>query len=172
MSLQRDSSPQHPQCPSRLHRSYRPGGDRLNRAPRPGAGPILYLLHGLVGGGVLILPLADGVRLKVELDPAFARLLYAIHKAWEADSHEDPEIRGWRPAERLGNDMGELLANALPISPSAVTKYVWEINRRIRWAAAEDLRPGAPVPKVIESRRCWGYRLGVGDLTVIDRDEK
>ena len=133
-------------------------------------GPTLYLMHGLEGAGVLTLPLRDSAKLPVVLNPALVRLLCAMHRARKKDEHQAPEVRGWRAAERLGKDVAKLLRFAPVISAQAVTKYVWEINREIR-LAAEKRGPDVAPPAIIESRRGWGYRVAVEDLTIIDRSE-
>jgi hypothetical protein len=127
-------------------------------------------MHGLAGAALLSLPLGDHAKLPVMLNPALARLLCAMHQARKKDKHEAPEVRGWRAAERLGKDVAKLLRFAPVISPQAVTKYVWEIKREIR-LAAEEQGPDVVPPALIESRRGWGYRVAVEDLTIIDRSE-
>jgi len=151
-----------------------PPGEGAPRAGESGpapTGPILYLLRGLEGAAVLTLPVGESARLSVPLTAALARLLYAMDRARQKDDHEAPEVQGWRAAERLGKDVGNLLRFAPSISAQAVTRYVWQIRRRIKAASRKRRLKGAP-PEIIESRRGWGYRLATDDLTIIDRSKE
>jgi hypothetical protein len=111
------------------------------------------------------------------LKPARVKLLLALHQAKKEDAElKDPyldrEAKGLRSPEALGNGVGEVLKNSLPIGPEAVVRSVCKLRAEVESARKErEKAEGAPiqVPEVIKTHRGMGYRLAFDDLKIIDR---
>ncbi len=123
---------------------------------------ILYLSNGPDGAGMLVLTLVGGVRIKVTLIPSHVRLLYVMIQARLEDQDRlDPDLQGWRQAERLGSAVGRLGREVLPLSRASVVRYIYQIRQQVqRECHGHPLDPG--VGEIIESLRGWGYRCRFG----------
>jgi hypothetical protein len=106
----------------------------------------LTVPKGVQGRGSGTLKLTDGRSMK--LDPRFVALTLALIIPLESEVD-------WLCRENIRRRMKDLTGYLL--SPDAITKYVYQINKAWRRMVAQ--ADGEAIPDLIETGRGFGYRI-------------
>ena len=139
--------------------------------------PVLYVHAAASKPGLLIVPLADGVEIRVRLARRHVNTLLVVLGAWQEQSELPAELRGYRTAEELAELFAGMPGSRGVLVARTTAAYIHEIRKAVRKQIAkrfgadgagryyEDLFETSP-------QRGLGYRMGKRGLVVVVEPER
>lgn len=120
--------------------------------------PTLIVHANLEGRARLLVPLSSGQQIEVRLAQRFARLLYVLIKAWDAQAHIDLEDRGYLTQATIVKQLAQLPNAGPPVQEETINQMVYLTRRAIDDAVA-DVTGRAQRHVSIQTEPTIGYRV-------------
>lgn len=133
--------------------------------------PVLYIFDAPRKPGLLVVPLAPGVEIRVHLARRFVNTMLLVLDAWNDQPDAPDMLRGFRNADELGELFAGMPGSRGVVSRRTVTSHIEDIREAIRGVIARHHGPEAVArfyvdPFETSPQRGLGYRIGRNGLVV------